>query len=343
VTPRQLAHRGAVIATGFVIDTSLVGLAEARRRILALWRPGASVREHRELLVITGLRAVRVRVSAAPGAPLVEASGVLAAFPVEDSSDAPGRVLLVRGGAVESLALRDLREVELASWLDLGDLAVVRAAPLAPPPARAAIPEPVTVDLRELTGVGGSDEGAAKLMEALRAAHEGRRVARGGGSTEPGALQRLSRWFGDRFKRKPATGVSSGRGAPPAGRSTAIVQVKPTWLDRLRNQIATALWTSRLGAAIGKRHAEYLKNMLDMFDEGDLDEALRHAVPIGGDALPGDERLTVGLPQRRDDLRLSFTQKTGGGVIPAHENAMQMMRERYRAAAERLEQPGRND
>ena len=60
---RQAAHRGAVVAIGFVIDVNTLGLAEARRRIVELWQPGAIVTELAGALVIVGLRPRRVRVA----------------------------------------------------------------------------------------------------------------------------------------------------------------------------------------------------------------------------------------------------------------------------------------
>ena len=41
--PRTLIFRGVVEAAGFLIDAALLGEAEARRRILELWEPGATV------------------------------------------------------------------------------------------------------------------------------------------------------------------------------------------------------------------------------------------------------------------------------------------------------------
>ena len=41
--PRTLIFRGVVEASGFLIDATLAGLLEARRRVLELWVPGTSV------------------------------------------------------------------------------------------------------------------------------------------------------------------------------------------------------------------------------------------------------------------------------------------------------------
>ena len=70
VRPRSLTHRGVVQAAAFFIDASLIGAVEARRRILALWVPGAAVyREPRGWLIrLPGPR--RVRTDQAPGLPL---------------------------------------------------------------------------------------------------------------------------------------------------------------------------------------------------------------------------------------------------------------------------------
>ena len=49
----------------------------------------------------------------------------------------------------------------------------------------------------------------------------------------------------------------------------------------LRDFLAPALWSSKLANLIGRQHARYLARMLAMFDDGDLDAALRHAIPLG--------------------------------------------------------------
>jgi len=118
--------------------------------------------------------------------------------------------------------------------------------------------------------------------------------------------------------------------------------VKTSLLARLRSKLAEVLWMSRLGSVLGRRHAEYLRNMLELFDRGELDEALRRAIPLGGDG-DGTARLGVTMPRRRDNLNLTFGARRAGSVIPVADMAMDMLRQRYRDAAARLEREGRID
>ena len=66
----------------------------------------------------------------------------------------------------------------------------------------------------------------------------------------------------------------------------------PSLFARLRARIAGALWKSRLGMVLGRRHAAYLRRMLELFDRGELEQALRHAIPLG-DGSGGDGQLAL--------------------------------------------------
>ena len=73
--------------------------------------------------------------------------------------------------------------------------------------------------------------------------------------------------------------------------------------QRWRQWVARAAVTSGLSRMLGARHSAYMRRMLQMFDEGELDEALRHALPIGGDE--GSLGQAFSAPGRRDDLSVA--------------------------------------
>ncbi len=329
IRPRRLAHRGTVVATGFVIDSGLVGAAEARRRVLALWMPGAIVRELEGAFIVTGLRATRVRIGLAPGSPLVEQHGVLAAMPLDADEAAavagPGSIVLARAGAAEPLGAT--REVDLADWIDLDNFQLAVVKPLAAPPARVAIPTPPTTDLRVVTGAPAEDGRVKDVSAALMRSKS--MSVRGTGASS--AWSRIVQWLSLRLQPDP-------KALPPPGGSTPA---RLSWFDRLRSRMAEALWRSRLGRTLGRRHAEYLRRVLEMFDRGQLEDALRHAIPLGGEG--GEGRLSVKVPRPRESLALTFGARAKGSIIPVADVAMAMMRDRYRAAAARLEQTDRID
>jgi hypothetical protein len=155
------------------------------------------------------------------------------------------------------------------------------------------------------------------------------------GYAAPSMSTRLLHWLSARFApRREALPAPSGS-----------QETKPSWYQRLQARIAAALWNSRLGAALGRRHAAYLRRVLELFDRGELEEALRHAIPLGGDpdGDAGHMRLGIAVPRPRRDLSLTFARSPASSIIPVADDAMEMMRDRYRAAAARLEQKGRID
>lgn len=103
------------------------------------------------------------------------------------------------------------------------------------------------------------------------------------------------------------------------------------WLTRLT-------LNSRLSGLYGKRQAAYMRRMLDMFENGDLEEALRHAIPLGGGQSSVDQ--SFGTPQRRQELAIN-QQRASGRAMLFEQGMESHLREIYRQTFERLDREGR--
>ncbi len=108
---------------------------------------------------------------------------------------------------------------------------------------------------------------------------------------------------------------------------------------RGNDALAKLLLRSPANGVIGRRHQRYLADLESKFTRGDFGEALRHAIPLGG---AGGGGLSLRLPTRRNDLRLSGGQ-TGGGSLPYGPTVHEHLRAVYQDAAKQLEQSGRID
>lgn len=130
-------------------------------------------------------------------------------------------------------------------------------------------------------------------------------------------------------KAKPkSAGEILDRAAPEPGESA------------LRRFLTRFFAVTRLSSLIGRAHAKHLMKMLQLFDEGNFDDALRHAIPLGGDGV------SAGIAFAPPDLRsrLSITLGSGGGptyTVPLSDDVYRELQRRYRAAFERLDQLGR--
>ncbi|MBL8955033.1 MAG: hypothetical protein JNK82_29930, partial [Myxococcaceae bacterium] len=335
--PRHLVFKGSVLAKAY----ALVDGPRARAAVLKRWRPGHEVWAWGEQLVWRLPEAERIACDVAPGLPLVEQHRRLcgAPFSPRELEGLPPGIAVVEGGALVSRPVGPA--CDPARWLDVSAFELATdVAPLGAPPAdieAVFAPRPVT-DARTALGMPTLAAEAAAVAEQLRTGErpEGERQPITIGPLARrlvGAARRITQWLSRRLSRSTPAAAS----AP-----TALAPRQPGLLDRLDAWLQRVLDVSRLSAVLGQRQADYLARLMQMFEKGDLDAALRHAVPLADPNAPtAPSRAPLGLPSPRDSLDISLTARSSGPAGAMRNDYYDELRRRYRAAAEKLEREGR--
>lgn len=360
--PRAHVFRGHVDARGFLFDLSLIGETEARRRVLALWSPRAAIFQVDEGWAMLLPEAKHVRADQAPGAPLVELENELVSAPLEkdERGTQAGRdeaIIVVRGGRGWVTELDRASLIDPAEWIDVSDYVVAETKTLGElPPVVPLVTMKVELDLTAELGGKVSTRAAEvdEVLEKLSGNELGLASA-----VEPRAklsariLARLA-GLGARLlsfaKTAPAAPKKSGAGAtsraPGLVRVAPPVSSSPGFFERLRQRLenfaAKITRIDAFGALVGRMHAGYLARMMEMFEQGNLDEALRHAIPLHDDknpaATPGPSTLRMPVP--RSALNIS------SGVAPTsalglRDDLFSLLQQMYRRAFDKLERAGR--
>src|SRR5262249_32096913 len=139
----------------------------------------------------------------------------------------------------------------------------------------------------------------------------------------------------------PAAMGHKTQAAPALGRTAAPPRTRaPGIFARLQNLIARAVWSSPLIRFIGGQYARYLSRLLAMFDENDLDNALRHAPPLNAQIQAGLARLPFWTPSARKNLSISTQRKGTATAVGLGRDFYEALRERYRRAFDRLAASG---
>lgn len=114
----------------------------------------------------------------------------------------------------------------------------------------------------------------------------------------------------------------------------------PGALERMKKWM---LQHTPLGPLVGQRKGDYLRHLFDLFEQGNLDEALRHAVPLGKD-LDARAKLALGIPGPRQELRIRPRGRGGAAqVFGGGPQVFEALRERYRETFRLLARAGRID
>lgn len=334
VRPVALLYRGSVEASAFHFDTRLLGEEEARRRVLRLWGAGAVVHRLTDGLLLRLPLPVPVRCDRAPGLPLVAVEGLLLATPLTKEERAAlnlpdGAAVFARDGKAVVQPLAGIAQEDPALWLDVSDWHGERALTLGPPPPppQDVAPAP-PFDPRAATGLPPEDPNRAAVLEAIRQAAQ--RPASGSGGTGEGGLgelgEQVAGWLG-----RMAGKVMNATG----GSSDGVSEFAHRMAMRL-------LTTSGLAGVVGRRQAEYIARMMEMFERGDLDQALRHAISMG--ELEGRPQLPyLGVPDPRQDLSISMNPASGSSNINLSPELYDHLMSLYRQAFRKLESEGRID
>ncbi|WP_166887826.1 bpX6 domain-containing protein [Massilia sp. CCM 8734] len=368
---RQPLFCGYLEVRALWFDLPLLGEAEARRRVLGHWQAGS------QLFLAAGgyllaWPAPRWRhVEALDALALCRVGEVLSSAPLTAAElDAlpAGAYWLVRGGVAQA-AVPQAR-VDPAPWLALDAIALRQ--PLAPPPPPVELTMQVPMALGDVLGEAMPVRSADSIGFARKEIERIERDGEGTGVPEPsgaraaalaagvalGVLGLLARGLGaggaagagQGTGYVPAygagTGTGTGKGAAKGpGQDGGAGQGKRAgpgpWARRLSALMARLASLTRVSKVLGWRQATYLQQLFDLFDKGDLAEALRHAVPIdtiGG----GASRPALGRPRPRTSLTVSGPSPSAPSINFA-EDLVTQLRAAYRRSFERLDREGRID
>jgi hypothetical protein len=336
VHPRRTFHVGSVLAAGIAIDTRLTAEPTARARILKLSPAGSEVFRVGAGLVVRFPAPARLRADASFGAPLVRYGALLSSAPLEPDEQQAlesfgEAVVLVAGGVAAALRLDEEAREDIAAWIDASEFAVaddvVALGGIASEPLAQLTP--LATDLRHSLGMAPLDEKAAQVLAALRRDAPAQRARAGAGAWLRRFASGLINALRESFRKRPAAAAAKATPAPSGKRPSALARMR----GALEQMLARALWSSKLAQLLGRQHAKYLARLLDMFDANDLDAALRHALPLGGEGGAG--RLPLWTPSARADLSITPAQRPGAS-LGVGGDLFAVLRERYRKAFDRL-------
>ena len=308
--------RGVFPTRGLFLDHAGLGEGRRRERVLHLWESGSSLYEWEGgwILIWPGERMLDSR--RAPGA-LVRARGAgLSATPRAPDACVPDSIWVTWRGCTTEARISEMAEVDPSTWIDVGPSVCVElsAPPREPAPlelvAEERVGEPQEI-LGEL-GIGESPD-AQRLRAAFATA-----TPTAGVSARLAALWR--RWRRDTETRgdHDPMALPGPRASLAPGRSWAI-----------------SSWIARLGGRVYTRH---LRRLARLFESGDLDAALRHAVPLGGEI---GARLRLALRPASPRRALRFTSGARGSAVPVGDRVLDVLTGLYESAYHRLVAAGR--
>lgn len=328
-------------------DIALIGETEARRRVLNHWAPGAQLYLiHSGFLLI--LAEPRIGDCAAfGGLPLCQVAGILSSAPLladERMAALPSSVWLVHAAEAQLVTLTTAPRIDPSVWLDLSVIPLY--TPLKMP--RAAIAgsgeEAIlgTTPMREIFS-GAIPPPSQKrddfLKQVDQVQHRGNAVVRGIGISI--AIVGMAALFVGAMPLGLLRLFGGGTSAKPSSSGSSRPKRSPSALEqRLTALMARMAIFTRASKIIGWRQAAYLRKMMSLLEQGDIREALRHAIPL--DSLSQGNRPAFGKPRPRTSLDISGPSQTRSTISLGFE-LENYLREAYRRTFERLDREGKID
>lgn len=349
---------------------------ERRRRILANWRAGASAFSFPvgDLLRYSACQDQNCAIVA--GWPLRLEGRTLCSAAVEPSEArelAVADVWIVTGGQVTALNFADATPLDPSTWIDIGDFSLLETydCRAALPKATLEIPDEAR-NLREVLGKA-IPPGSAERESFLRAVQsrqaslsQSRKINPSSGLplgwkagllgtavmallvSVPPSLPLFVPLFVIAtvlavVLSRSGSDTRAARGVHPSPRHSQVRNEIPARRSRLapqrwRDWLARIAMMTQLSRLLGRQQAAYLRRMIDLFEAGNLEEALRHAISLSGET--GSLGQAFATPTARNDLALN---RSPGPSASIHLGQQMdgYLRQLYRSAFEKLDRAGR--
>jgi MoxR-vWA-beta-propeller ternary system protein len=339
--PRQFVNRGSVLAFGFIIRWNIIGMDEARQRVLELWRPGVQVKTAHDAFIVLLPEPVRVLAEEAIGEPLVRSHDVFAALPLEagkleESHSLGGALLFAKAGEIKSVTVAELPNEDVAGWIDTSTVTIADVTSLGDPPVKLVF-QSVQFDPR--CDLADIPPASAELLQLLSDARTGKQTP----PPSPTFFSLLRAGFlrlANSFRRRPAQAASSPNALQ---RPTGAAAKKPSRLSSWLSDAALRVMDlTRLSEFINRQRARYLYRMVKMMQSGDLQEGLRYAIPLKDvNEVVKHTRLSFRLPQPRASLAIRPHRTAASSSWQMGGDIFAYLRTLYRESFVRLDAQGR--
>ncbi len=340
--------KGRVHSIGFFFDDALPSM-EVKNRILTLWSPSSKVYKSKHGFILLFQETVTVYLSQSLGAPLIKQFGgfsnVLWQSSLELSSCGSHPVVwLLKNGRCESLELCPELEFNPSEWLDLSHYSEVKLETLGVIKTPEIKARESKKSVRNVLNDKGLDE-SPELIETLEKLGDRARK----GYVDHG--ERSGAGFSALFssvKKLFASSAASGRGGSggTGGNASRYSAQQPGvtsrgLIERLRHAFSHFVMSSALGKAIGKAQAKYVQKMMDEFDGGDIDAALRNAIPLSNiqDALQS-QGASLGRISGHMSTSIQPYAQGGSGSVNMEEELLSRLRTMYEVAFTKMDRAG---
>ena len=254
-------------------------------------------------------------------------------------------LVLSEGGSLSTHQLSDETREAVHSWIDTGALEFVQGHSLGNEPPAPLVAKPLELlNMRET--LGHIPEAPAELKNLLaRLKGEPESNKRNGFDwlrgvsfrSIVGALQSIVRSFRSLWPRH-AYETQSQTGSQQSVFATRAPSRLSLWLASAFTKI---VMVTRLARVLGWRQGRYLSRVMQMFEQGDVDEALRHAIPLSSISDSPVLRMAFGLPGVRQNLRLSPFGSRPSSTMILGQSLYSHLHQLYRSTFKRLEAQGR--
>jgi hypothetical protein len=360
---RRPLFDGMQMVHGLWFDLALIGEPEARRRVLRHWAPGARLYLAQGGFLLLLALPRYGHCATLDGLALCQQSGILSSAPLapdECAATLTASIWLIRAAQVQQISLAALPCIDPALWLELD--AISLHVPLQPPRATgatattgaagAAAPLAATPVREIFSGtIPAPSPRCEAFLKQLEQEQRDASHARPGGAAGLAAAAAqnlvgatavallaipllLLKWLG-------GVGKSTGQQTPASSARPHKQPAQPSALAQRWSALAERLAIlTRVSKMVGWRQAAYLRKMIDLLEQGDIQDALRHAIPLN---TPGQHRQqSFGAPRPRTSLLITRMQAASStiGIAPDLDN---YLRTKYRSTFERLDREGKID
>ena len=339
--PTEYVAQGCIAAAGLLFDARRMPHEQLVTRIRAHWSPGAKLFCIGERYALLWQQPLYLHTKEAPAAPLLAYGSIYATAPlnpeqIERYSLHPLTLLQIDQGDFQASALDHSTRFDPAVWIDASSYSLETVKPLGRPPGKPKLGSMLM----------GKDNRALFKDEKLQASEEQKQIIesmkeapaktarRGGmgGNLLTLVISLLPTRRGSADSR--ADSAERPYNAPQTSESS-----KPSFSEIWRRY----LLLSQLGRFIGRRQARYLQEMVKMFEQGDLEQALKHAIPLSDlrDALER-QNSALGTPRARDNLDINFQRQRSQSAIGLSDDSESYLRQLYERNFRRLNRLGRH-